>query len=62
MTLDELNNRKVALENSIAQTTNQLLMLHGHKQEIEYQIQLEQERIAQEELDKVANSELQEIQ
>lgn len=61
MTLDELNRRKADLENSITQTTNQVLILHGHKQEIEYQIQLQQERIAKEELEKLANSELEEI-
>lgn len=55
MTLDELISRKAALEGSIAQTTNQVFILHGHKQEIEYQIQLAQEKIAKEEADKLAN-------
>jgi hypothetical protein len=56
MTLNDLQDRKAQLEGSIAQATNQVFVLHGHKQEVEYQIQLEQEKIA-EESEKLANSE-----
>ncbi|KTD29658.1 hypothetical protein [Legionella maceachernii] len=57
MTLDELNGRKAELENSIAQTTNQVFILHGAKNEIDYQIQLQKEKIAKEDADNLANSE-----
>lgn len=57
MTLNDLQDRKVQLEGSIAQATNQVFVLHGHKQEVEYQIQLEMEKTAQKEADKLANSE-----
>ncbi len=57
MTLNDLQDRKVQLEGSIAQATNQVFVLHGHKQEVEYQIQLEMEKTAEKEADKLANSE-----
>ena len=40
MTLEELNARKLQLENDINQLTNQVYIFHGHKQEVEYQITL----------------------
>lgn len=57
MLLDNLQQRRAELESSITQTTNQVFVLHGHKQEIEYQIQLVEQKIAKEEADKLANSE-----
>jgi hypothetical protein len=62
MTLNDLQDRKVQLEGSIAQATNQVFVLHGHKQEVEYQIQLEMEKTAEKEADKLANSERPPIQ
>ena len=38
MTLDELKDRKTQLENAINQTTNQVYVFQGHKQEVEFQI------------------------
>jgi hypothetical protein len=57
MTLEQLNARKSELENSIAQTTNQVFILHGAKNEIDYQIQLQKEKIAKEEADTLAKFE-----
>ncbi len=54
MTLDELQARLDEINASIAQTTNQVLVLHGHKGEIEHQIQTLLAKIAAEEAQKLA--------
>lgn len=52
MTLEKLEARAEELQSSLINTTNQLLVLQGHKNEVDYQIKL-----AKEEAQPVANSE-----
>ena len=40
MTIEELQTRSQALQNSINETTNQVFVLQGHKQEVDFQITL----------------------
>jgi hypothetical protein len=43
MTLEQLQARSGELQSSIMQTTNQVFVLQGHKNEVDYQIKLVQE-------------------
>jgi len=43
MTLEQLQARSAELLNSINITTNQVFVLQGHKNEVDYQIKLAQE-------------------
>lgn len=43
MTIDELQQRSCDLQNSINQTTNQVFVLQGHKNEVDYQLKLAHE-------------------
>ena len=55
MTLQELKDRQAYLESIIAQTTNQVHVLHGQKGEVEHHIQLELKKIADAEAAALAN-------
>ena len=57
MTLDQMYQRKGELEGFINSSTNNVLILHGQRQEIEYQISIELEKIAMEEEQKLAKYE-----
>jgi hypothetical protein len=50
MTLEQLQARSGELQASIMQTTNQVFVLQGHKNEVDYQLKL-----AKEEADALAN-------
>lgn len=43
MTIDELQQRSCDLQASINQTTNQVFVLQGHKNEVDYQLKLAKE-------------------
>jgi hypothetical protein len=43
MTVEQLEARAVELANSISMTTNQVFVLQGHKNEVDYQLKLAKE-------------------
>lgn len=58
MTLEELQARKAYLEATITQNTNQVLVLHGQKGEVEHHIQLELDKIAKAEAENIATTDV----
>ena len=50
MNLEQLQARSTELQTAISQSTNQVFVLQGHKNEVDYQLKL-----AQEEADALAN-------
>jgi hypothetical protein len=50
MNLEQLQARSAELQTAISQSTNQVFVLQGHKNEVDYQLKL-----AQEEADALAN-------